>query len=39
MVNVQIKKKCEKCLEYFPEYELDLDDGKWLCINCEEEAG
>jgi len=28
--------QCEKCKKEFPEEELDLFHGKWLCHNCEE---
>lgn len=34
-------RQCEYCKEYFCEDEMDLVNGKWLCINCayEEETG
>ena len=30
--------KCEKCNKEFPEEELDLHNGDWLCHDCEEES-
>ncbi len=32
-----LKMECEKCKESFPEDELDIVDGKWLCRECEKE--
>lgn len=32
----QNNKLCESCKKIFPENELDLHNGKWLCNDCEE---
>ena len=31
-----IKRNCDKCKEYFSEYDLDLVNGEWLCRGCED---